>query len=230
MTQSHSPETVTDGLVSYWDAGNIKSYPKTGSTWTDLKPTTNITLSGSPTFSSNNKGYLSFASASSQYGTATSSGDLATWTVECFVRFTASYSSKVSTIICGQFNGSNKFNFSIGTNNSPNNYNIAVGFFDGAWHNTTGITYAQNQWFHITGSYDGATIKQFTNGTLVDSLNYAGTPSSGGEWRINRRWDDVVSSGNLFDIDLAALRIYNRALTNAEIIQNYNSIRGRFGI
>ncbi len=231
MGRYHSPQIVTSGLVFCLDAGNNKSYVGTGVTWRDLSSTKNNgTLTGSPTYSSTSGGYLSFASASSQYATATNLGSLSTWTAEAFVRFTSSYSTKVSMVIGNQYNGASSLNFSIGTNNAPINYNIAVGFFDGAWHNTTGVAYAQNTWVHITGTYDGSVIRQYTNGTQVDSLNYAGTPTSGGEIRINRRWDDVVSSSNLFDTNIAAVRVYNRALTAAEVQQNYNTLKGRYGI
>jgi hypothetical protein len=230
MGINYSPKIVTNGLVFCVDAGNRISYAGSGSSWTDMQSNNNVALSGSPSFSTSNRGYLSFASASSQYGTASSPGDLSRWTVETFVRFTASYSTKVASIVTGQYNLSNKLNFSIGTNNSPTNYNIAVGFFDGSWHNTTGVAYALNTWFHIVGTYDGSTVKQFTNGLEVQSLSYSGTPSSGGELRINRRWDDVVSSSNLLDTNIGVIRIYNRALTSTEILQNYNNIRSRFNL
>jgi hypothetical protein len=231
MSVNYNPRIVTNGLVFCLDAGNTKSYPGSGSTWKDLSMIkNNSTLINTPTYSSTSGGYLSFASASSQYATATNPGSLTNWTAEVMVRFTSSYGTKVAMIVGGQYNGASNLNFSVGTNNSPGNYNIAVGFFDGAWHNTTGINYALNTWFHITGTYDGSTIRQYTNGVQVDSLNYVGTPASGGEIRINRRWDDVVSSSNLFDLNIAAVRIYNRALTAAEVSQNFNALRGRFGI
>lgn len=230
MALIYNPSIITSGLVFYLDAGNTKSYPGSGSTWTDLSLTNNnATLTNTPTYSSTDGGYLSFASASSQYGTASNPGSLTNWTIEAFVRFTSSYGAKVSMVIGNQFNGSN-LNFTIGTNNAPTNYNIAVGFFNGAWRSTTGVNYALNTWFHIAGSYDGSTIRQYTNGVQVDSLSYTGTSSSGGEIRINRRWDDVVSSGNLFDSNIASVKIYNRSLSAAEIQQNFNALRGRFGI
>lgn len=231
MSIFYNPKTITDGLVLCLDAANRKSYPGSGSTWTNRSGLSNNgTLVNTPTFSSENRGYLSFASASSQYATATNLGSLSRWTVETVVRFTAAYNTKVAMVVGNQYNGASSLNFSIGTNNSPTNFNIAVGFFDGTWHNTTGIAYDQNTWFHITGTYDGSTIRQYTNGTQVDSLNYIGTPTSGGEIRINRRWDDVVSSSNLFDSNIPMVRIYNRALTASEISQNFNALRGRYGI
>ncbi len=230
MANLYGPQIVTSGLILCLDAANTRSYSGSGSTWTDLTNTNNTTLSGSPSYSANNRGYISFSSASSQYATASSPGDLSRWTVEVLVRFTSSYSTKVASIVTGQYNLSNKLNFSIGTNNSPINYNIAVGFFDGSWHNTTGVSYALNTWFNIVGTYDGSTVKQFTNGVQVDSLNYVGTPSSGGELRINRRWDDVVSSSNLLDTNIAFIHLYNRALSSGEIVQNYNATKGRFNL
>jgi hypothetical protein len=231
MAIAYNPSIVTNGLIFCLDAGNTKSYPGSGATWTDRSLSkNNATLVNTPTFGSSNGGHLSFASASSQYATATNPGNLSTWTAEVMVRFTSSYSTKVAMVVGNQYNGASSLNFTIGTNNSPINFNIAVGFFDGAWHNTTGINYPLNTWVHITGTYDGSVIKQYTNGVQVDSLNYIGTPTSGGEIRINRRWDDVVSSGNLFDSNIAAVRIYNRALSSVEIQQNFNSLRGRFGL
>ena len=231
MSGINGANVVVNGLVLSLDAASKKSYIGSGSTWTGLSTSNqNGTLFNTPSFSGTNNGYLSFSSASSQYATVPDLGSLSRWSVEAFVRFTASYSTKVAMVVGGQYNGASSLNFSIGTNNSPTNYNIAVGFFDGTWHNTTGVTYAQNTWVHIAGTYDGSTILQYTNGVQVDSLNYIGTPSSGGEIRINRRWDDVVSSGNLFDSNIAVVRIYNRALNADEIKQNFSAIRGRFGI
>ena len=45
-----------------------------------------------------------------------------------------------------------------------------------------------------------------------------------------RRWDSTVNSGDLFNGNLAIARVYNRALTAAEVLQNYNAQKGRFGL
>ena len=230
MSLSHSPQIITTGLVYCLDAANLKSYSGSGATWGDLATKNDATLQNSPSYNATNNGYLSFTSAGSKYATSATPGNLSTWTAETLVRFTASYSTKVSMVVGGAYDLVSKLNFTIGTNNASTNYNIAVGFFDGSWHNTTGVAYTTNTWVHITGTYDGATVKQFTNGSQVQSLSYAGTPASGGQIRINRRWDDVVSVGNLFDTDIGVIRVYNRALSNTEIQQNFNATRGRYGL
>ena len=59
----HHPNVVTDGLIGCWDAGNRRSYPTTGTTWTDLADGNNSTLvnGGSGlTFDSANCGSIVF--------------------------------------------------------------------------------------------------------------------------------------------------------------------------
>ena len=61
MGLAHSPRIVTDNLIQCFDAGNVKSYPGSGSTWTDLSPrAVDGTIYNSPTFSSNNNGLFVF--------------------------------------------------------------------------------------------------------------------------------------------------------------------------
>ena len=62
MGINYNPKIVTDGLVLCLDAGNIKSYPGSGTTWTDLTNigSRNATLINSPTYSTSNLGYFTF--------------------------------------------------------------------------------------------------------------------------------------------------------------------------
>ena len=56
MSVIYNTNVVTDGLVSYWDCANRKSYPGAGTTITDLVGVNNGTLTNGPTFDSSNKG------------------------------------------------------------------------------------------------------------------------------------------------------------------------------
>lgn len=222
-----SSSIVGSGLLLNLDANNPASY----SGWNDLSgAANNSTLFASPTYVADRASYFNFSSGSAQYATAPNLGNLNNWTVETVVRFTAPYNTKVASVVGNQYNGLSSVNFSIGTNNAPINYNIAVGFFDGTWRNTNGVSYAQNSWWHITGTYDGSVVRQYTNGSQVDSLTYSGTPTSGGTVRINRRWDDFATSGNLFDSNISIVRIYNRALSASEVLQNFNATKDRYGL
>ena len=59
MSLNNSPLIVKDGLYSLWDFKNVKSYPGTGSTATDIVGAKNLTIFGTPTY--NSSGYLTFA-------------------------------------------------------------------------------------------------------------------------------------------------------------------------
>ena len=61
MGLAHSPSLVMNGLVLALDAANPKSYPGSGTTWTDLSGRGNTgTLTNGPTYSSANGGSLVF--------------------------------------------------------------------------------------------------------------------------------------------------------------------------
>lgn len=232
MSLHHSPRIVTNGLVFCVDPANIKSYPRSGNTWKDLSiKQRNVTLYNSPTFQSSNGGILTFDDLSFQYGETATAEDISIWTVDCWARFTKTLSGKVSSIITGQYNLATKLNFSIGINEATSFYRISAGFFDGSWRIASGFSPDLNKWYHFAGVYNGSTLKFYVNGILYSSLSYIGTPQSGGTFRIFRRWDDAANSTiNFLKGDIGPVRVYNIALTDDQILQNYNAIRGRFNL
>jgi hypothetical protein len=248
--QHGSPQTFTTGSSAktwlndngYWtsydeiqplvylNSGINSSYSGSGSVWYDLEGVSNnATLVNTPTYSSNFQGILSFDDTSSEYATIPNLGDLNQWTVEVWFRISKSLTGKVSSLVTNQYNLATKLNFSVGTNNAPSSYNLVVGFFNGAWRNTTGFVPSLNTWYQVVGTYDGSVLRQYVNGTASGgTLNYVGTPQSGGEVRLMRRWDDTVSSGNLIAGDLAIVKIYNQALSDSDILDSYNNTYTRF--
>ncbi len=221
---------VTNGLIYNLDAGFSPSYPTSGSTWTDVSVSARTaTLINTPTF--NSDGYINFSKASLEYATTPNIGTIQTWTVEAWVRFSSSLNGQVAMVVGNQFNGSTSINFTIGTNSAPTSYNIVVGFFQNGWNNTTGFAPLLNTWYQIVGRYGGGQLSQFVNGVASGgTVNVTATLASGGEIRLMRRWDDVVSSTNLIDGDLGIVRIYNRFLSSTEILQNFNAQKARFGL
>jgi hypothetical protein len=122
-----------------------------------------------------------------------------------------------------------KLNFSIGTNNAPVNLNLSVGFYDGTWRATTGVVPQVGVWYQVVGTYDGSVVRQYVNGVASGgTVNYVGTPESGGEVRLMRRWDSALTSGNLTDGDLAIVKIYNGPISAEEVLNSYNTTYTRF--
>jgi len=225
---------IVDSTLKVWlDSAQSISYAGSGTNWTNLvNSSANATLFNTPTFNSLDAGgTFTFNKNTFEYATVPNQGDLPVWTVETWAKVSSSLTGQVTSIVTGQFNLSTKLNFSIGTNRAPGSYNLCAGFYDGAWRNTTGFSPTLNTWYHLVGTYDSSVINFYVNGTLDSFLNYAGTPSSGGEIRIARRWDGAANNSiNFFPGDIAIVRIYNRPFTAAEVADNFNTERSRFNI
>jgi len=228
----NSNNYINTNLFLNLDAGNSLSYSGTGSTWVDLSGNgRNATLINTPTYSSSQNGYLHFTDTNFQYAITSTVPSLTNWTIEGWYRPTKSLVGKVTSIISNEFNLINALNYSLGNNNAPSSYTIAGGFYNGAWRTTTGLTPSLNTWYQGVVTYNGNTINQYSNGILQSSLSYSGVSTSGGAIRIARRWDEnATTSSNFFDGDISIIRVYNIALNNSQVLQNYNAIKERYGL
>lgn len=225
MALTHSPRIVLGGLVLYHDAGNIKSYRGTGTTWTDLSGLNrNATLLNSTSYSSANQGTLVFDGVD-DYCTISDIGSLSRFTIESWFRPTSYPNNAASTIAAVYQNGGGSVvNYKIGYESSSLMYG---GFYDGGWRLTPAISTTLNTWQQIAFTYDGSNLTAYSNGSLVGSTAYVGTPTSSGSGiRIGRRWD----AAEYFVGNISVTKIYNRALTAAEAQQNFSALRGRYGI
>lgn len=224
---------VTRGLKVHLDAGDARSYPGTGTTWTDISGNgVNFTLRNSPTYSTSNGGILTFNSGNFQYAdTATNIGDLNQFTVEAWVRWDGNPAAGTNAVVTNLYDGVSKVNFTLGAA-EPSSSTVRAGFFNGAWRNvTTGHTPTLGSWVHYAGTYSGTAVTLYVNVSTTHSLTYTGTPQSGGAIRIARRWDDVANvSTNFTHGAIPVVRIYNRSLSLAEVTQNFNAQRSRYGV
>ena len=223
---------VTADLMLHVDAGNPASYPGSGSTWYDLTTSgLNVTLYGSPTYSSANGGYIAFTPSSSQYGgtsgTYNSSTALTRWTTEAWHYYTNTFVGNLSAIICSTYAGN--VNFALGSPvGGAAGKNLAAAYFAGAWYYTSSsYSLPSVGWYHIVGTYDGTNLKLYVNNVLTQTQASAVTPGfGGGEIRLMRRWD----SGDYWGGYLAIARIYKRALSADEVNTNYQVSKARFGL
>ena len=227
LTSTYAGTTaITTGLVMNLDAATLSSNPTT-STWYDSVSNLPFTLYSSPTYSSNNGGYLTFVSSSGQYAQSTnqSFGSLSTWTVEAWHYYDATQTGVNPCIVTELYPGfTNKINFSLGGDTGSSLQN---GFYDGGWRTTSAGTLTSGNWYQIVGTYDGSTVKLYINNSLSQSTSYVGTSSSSqGGIRLMRRWDNPDYWGGRLGI----VRIYNNALTPTQIQQNYNANKSRFGL
>ena len=219
---------VSADLQLYLDAGNPTSYPGSGSTWTDLVAAKAFTLYNSPSYSSNNGGYLNFDPASTQWADATSlPSSLANWTVEAWHYYAGTNNNGSPCIVTEAYAGG-PINYTVGncTDSSPN---LQVGHWDGSSFYPTpiGTILTAGQWYQVVGTFDGTANQLYLNGAFVSSTaTTSAAQSVGAGIRLMRRWDaDQYWGGRL-----GIVRIYSAALTAEQITQNYNANRSRFGL
>ena len=220
------PSIVTNGLVFNVDAANTSSYIGSGAVWNDLKGTNNINFyssssyntNASPTFSSDGGGSLVttgiFGKSVSNSGIT---GSVAR-SMEAWVKFNAVSGNAVISI-GGQVSS---------TLYELMAYNSYV--IEHYWGNfTQGTTLlSTNTWYNIVIVYDGSTNHYvYINGVQVGfsstpTLNTTNTPIYIGP--------AITTSWGAFDGKIAALRIYNRALSSTDITNNFNALKTRFGL
>ena len=220
---------ISAGLVFHLDAGNTASYSGSGSTWNDLAGSgLTTTLFNSPTYSSDNGGYLSFDPSSSQYGkTSASLSELTRWTVEIWHYYSATNGSGNPCILSEVWSNT-PINFTIGSAAFGGNTTLQAAYFNSIWYYTAAnYSLPSVGWYHIVGTYDGTTIKLYINNVSTRTQASAGTVGSSGLGiHIMRRWD----TGNYWGGRISIVRIYSRALTSTEITTNYDASKARFGL
>ena len=213
MGIAYNPRTITDGLVLCLDAANRKSYPGSGTTWTDLSGRGNtgtlINMDGT-NFSSTNGGYLTF-DATNEYITSTfstTSGQAVTYSGWLYSIETVTYRNFVDSVTANPmiwWNNSGQIEFDAGSHTTPAVY--------------------RNQWVHVALSKPSgsSSASYYVNGVLVGTGGAYTTPALTPTW-FNR------AGGQTWRGNASNVQAYNRALSAAEIQQNFNATRSRYGI
>ncbi len=100
---------------------------------------------------------------------------------------------------------------------------LAVGFYDGSWRIVKDSGNIElNQWAFISGTWDGTTLRLYKNGVEINSSTPGGSlPSSNFDKVVIGKRHDVGGLTNFFPGKIDEVRIYNRALTAAEISALY---------
>ena len=224
MSYANGPRIVTDGLVCCLDAANRKSYPGSGSTWYDLNNSynANITHGGSPTYRDIYGGVFELDGTDDMM-LISDPGSLGNFTVSCWVYPLLGSSSGYPCIIASVY--PNNVNFMILYRNDNT---VTTGIFNSAWYGFTSQFVTVNSgWQKLSFTYDGSYGKLYRNEVLVNNYAMSVTAlSSNLGIRIGRRWD----IGEYWNGYISSVRIYNRALSSDEIAQNYNVLKGRFGL
>jgi hypothetical protein len=222
MTINYNPGIVTNGLVLCLDAGNPRSYSGSGTSWFDVSGNGAIgTLTNGVTYSSSNSGVLTFDGVDDRVNVVNSIPSLSNLTIELFLR--TAVVDGTQNIFLDQFL-SLRYEISTG-----NKFNIHLGN-GSAWAYTflpSTTTVVANTWYHTAWTWNGSTAVMYVNGVAENSISNAAASSSTGLITLGQHTPDTAYAwaGNM-----GSVKIYNQGLTAAQVLQNFNAQRGRYGI
>lgn len=221
MSFNFSPKIVTEGLVLYLDAANTKSYISGSNVWGDISRTGVIgTLTNGPTFSSINGGAITFDGIN-DYITIPYNSSLAfstAFTLSIWVRILSFSSAFIGLIVTGRDTGAW---YGIWYNNGA--FLMATSGSNLVSPNTV----INNKWYNLVYTASGSSRLLYEDGVIVRSGSYS-APSIqvGSSFFIGSATAGMEYSNSNISLALK----YNRALTQQEVLQNYNSLKGRFGL
>lgn len=254
MSYNTGAKVVTTGLQLYLDAGNTKSYPGSGATWTDIsRNERNFTLS--------NPSYYSYDTSSKSIkfsrtvAPAAENGGYADVTVAGSLASGTYLYGNHTTEIWAKIN-----------NSSPTNHDatetfsallVYRGYHSMFLYDTSSLTYpiwnsTSNQiippsasiglsntniiigsWFYASVVRSGNTLTTYINGISLGSSSFS-TPSVNTQVTSNLRIAIGSNIGSQYtgnaDCNVSVVRMYNRALSAEEVLQNYNATKKRFGL
>jgi hypothetical protein len=217
MALHHSPRIVTNGLVLCLDAGSRKSYSGSGNVWRDLAGSNNGTLTNGPTFSSANGGSLVFDGANDFISTPINIDSVPNSLCSWFQPRTTS--GGVRSILTSDNGGYDK---GFGINNGQWSINIG--------NNEVYVgSFSINLWYYGVVVYSAIDIQFYINGFRIYSHGSSQGQTTGANLSIgNASYPNDGIGSRFFNGYISFCKIYNRALTPAEIQQNYNATKGRY--
>lgn len=214
MATSYSPSIVRSGLIHYFDASNSRSYPGSGTTWTNLVGSTNGTLVNGATFSSSNGGVIVLTAASSQYIDIPINLSTGTYTIMGAARYTSlnngrTFSAKNNNWLMGHYG------------------NRTTNYYAEGWVSTPGAGTNDTTWrtYAATGDSVADTWSLYVNGILNVGPNNGGASGPNG-FAIG----SFGGTSEFSNSHISNLLVYDRVLSAAEILQNHNALKGRYGI
>ena len=231
MGLAHSPSIISDGLVFYLDAANRRSYSGSGLTVNGLVGGIGGTLVNGVGFTSLNNGSFVFDGTNDYINLGNNvSNSYSSLTIES--TFKVGIINKKQAIL-STYNSGLGWGLEILDNSFSNKFNffgfVSAGIATGIQSNTSAVL---NQIYHVTAVYTGSSsLSIFVNGDYSSSigttfLNFIKNSNT------NVQIGDDPDTGQsvYFQGNISQVKLYNRALSATEILQNYNATRKRFGL
>lgn len=220
-------------LVAWYDAGNPSSYPGSGTTIYDLTGSGKIgNLVNGPTYSTAGGGSILCDGAN----------DVISWPSSTDYDFAGDFTIELWSFyipfLGSSFDGGGGWQGmglihrrDLVSGSGAATWALATAGTDYWWQQLfppytaifSGGYHSRNRWMHICASRSSGVVKFYVNGSLVFTANDAFNYTSTYAMQFGH-WDNIAYAKERF----AILRIYQRSLTQSEIIKHYNSEKNRF--
>lgn len=239
MSFNHSPKIVTDGLVLCLDAGSPKSYGGSGTVWTDISRNgNNGTLVNGPTYSAANGGSIVFDGFNDYVNIPYSSilAPTAQISFEATVYLTNWDVSTDSRILSKTQSGGYQIGFN--ENNFITNGYLGGLLYAGGSYRMVRIprSSVSSGWHHLAFTFDGRYFKMYLDGINVNSYDIGSITtisySANNSLLIGAEAGSgsTPDGGSYLNGRVSSVKIYNRGLSQSEILQNFNATKGRCGL
>ena len=228
MSVSGGPDIIEDGLVLCLDSANIKSYPGSGTVWSNLtRRSANASFTTAPTFSSDNSGAIIF-DGTDDFATVPSFASNFNGPFSLSINFYQT-SNTLSQTLFSTFDATANDGMFMQINAASEGAGLRLSYRQlgtNIFNFTQTAPVLLNTFYNIVCTYDGANAYTYYN-TVRQSVSAAASSyftSVNSTLFINTITGiDRFFVGRTFEI-----KIYNRALTDLQIRQNYNATKGRY--
>ena len=217
---------VTSGLVLALDAADKLSYPGSGTSWFDLSGNnTTGTLTNGPTFSAGNMGSVVFDGVDDYISFSSLLDTTANVSVEMW--FYNTQTSGESTLLSNGYGSTTGYIIGLGLCSSGiTTLNVTFG---GIACGVVTATVSTNTWYQMVFTKSSSSNVLYTNG-IQQSTASRNCNSPAGGTIIGDTYAPRGGVGGFYKGNIAISRMYNRALSAAEVLQNYNAVKSRFGL
>jgi hypothetical protein len=216
---------VSNGLILDLDAAKFDSYPKTGTRWYDITwSTSGGTLTNGPVFNSNNGSFFSFDGVDDLVNLGNQSFNTVTFDLWVNIQTFTGNRAILSKGSQALGSGSTFAAWILTATNTVRNrfYN-----FSGGSGFVTTANLSANTWYNLTWTYDNSNVRLYTNSSLTETAALVGPLIVTNNTNLIIASDFYTQSAEMRS---SGFKMYNRALTQSEITQNYNAVKGRFGL
>jgi hypothetical protein len=226
MSVSGGPDIVENGLVLYLDAANRRSYSGSGTAWANIiDGTNNGTLTNGPTFDGGNGGSIVFDGVN-DFVDFSDSGLLPTAGLTVSTWYKTSVADKwlvdkaAGNIDSTGYKLISNSDGSLGCFVNATSVGTAAGF----------IAANAGRWMNIVFTWTPSTsLILYSQGTQL-GINTTSIPASINNPSANLRVAGRANNTDYWNGNVAQVSIYNRALSAAEVLQNFNATRSRFNV